>query len=114
MMPSACTDVNLPGEFVKPDARLCLGSLQEGGMPRVIHFEIHADDPKRAMRFYHSVLAWDFTLIENMSVGYWGIKTGESEQPGIDGGLMRRLILWMARSLLPLFVRLRCPIWIST
>ncbi|MHB8404923.1 MAG: VOC family protein [Gammaproteobacteria bacterium] len=61
-------------------------------MPRVIHFEIHANDPERAMRFYRSVFGWDFIPIKNMPVDYWGIKTGESEQPGIDGGLMGRLI----------------------
>ena len=46
-------------------------------MPRVIHFEIHADDPERAVRFYHSVFAWDFTAW-NMPVEYWVIKTGGS------------------------------------
>ncbi|MHB8424248.1 MAG: VOC family protein [Gammaproteobacteria bacterium] len=60
-------------------------------MPRVIHFEIHADKPERAMRFYHSVFGWDFTPLKNMPVDYWIIRTGESDQPGIDGGLMHRL-----------------------
>lgn len=57
-------------------------------MPRVVHFEIHADDPDRAIRFYHSVFGWDFTPFDNFE--YWLIKTGESGQPGIDGGLIRR------------------------
>ncbi|MGH8399429.1 MAG: VOC family protein, partial [Gammaproteobacteria bacterium] len=60
-------------------------------MPRVVHFEIHADDPERAMRFYRSVFGWDFTPIKSMPVEYWAIKTGESKQPGIDGGMMRRV-----------------------
>ena len=30
-------------------------------MPRVTHFEIHADDPERAIKFYQSVLGWTFT-----------------------------------------------------
>jgi uncharacterized protein len=59
-------------------------------MPRVIHFEIHADEPERAIRFYHSVFGWDFTPIKTMPVDYWIIKTGEPQQPGIDGGLLRR------------------------
>lgn len=58
-------------------------------MPRVIHFEIHADQPERAMRFYQSVFGWEFTPLRNMPVDYWAIKTGESG-PGIDGGLMHR------------------------
>ncbi len=28
---------------------------EESGMPRVIHFEIPADDPARAVKFYESV-----------------------------------------------------------
>jgi hypothetical protein len=30
-------------------------------MPRVIHFEIHADDPARAIRFYEKLLGWTFS-----------------------------------------------------
>ena len=29
-------------------------------MPRVVHFEIHADDPERAINFYKSVFGWEF------------------------------------------------------
>jgi len=43
------------------------------------------------MRFYRSVFGWNFTPIKNMPVGYWAIKTGDSELPGIGGGLMHRL-----------------------
>jgi predicted enzyme related to lactoylglutathione lyase len=59
-------------------------------MPRVIHFEIHADQPERAMRFYASVFGWQFTSLKGMPVDYWAVHTGESG-PGIDGGLMPRL-----------------------
>ena len=59
-------------------------------MPRVIHFEIHADEPERAIRFYHSVFGWEFTAFRNPIAQYWVVKTGESSQPGIDGGLVRR------------------------
>lgn len=58
-------------------------------MPRVVHFEIHADDPERAMRFYSSVFGWEFTAMGE-PFEYWLVKTGESDQPGIDGGLIRR------------------------
>src|SRR6516162_4908182 len=58
-------------------------------MPRVIHFEIHADDPERAIRFYSTVLGWHFTKW-NGPQEYWLIKTGPHEQPGIDGGMIRR------------------------
>jgi len=57
-------------------------------MPRVVHFEIHADDPERASRFYHSVFGWQFTPFDAFE--YWLIRTGDSDQPGIDGGMIRR------------------------
>jgi predicted enzyme related to lactoylglutathione lyase len=58
-------------------------------MPRVIHFEVHADDPERAIVFYSTVLGWHFTKW-NGPMDYWVIRTGAHEQPGIDGGLLRR------------------------
>ena len=29
-------------------------------MPRVVHFEIHAAEPERAIRFYHELFGWQF------------------------------------------------------
>jgi predicted enzyme related to lactoylglutathione lyase len=58
-------------------------------MPRVIHFEIHAAEPDRAIRFYNTVLGWHFTKW-NGPQDYWLVKTGSHEQPGIDGGMIRR------------------------
>jgi predicted enzyme related to lactoylglutathione lyase len=57
-------------------------------MPRVIHFEIHAGDPERAIAFYRALFGWEFTRW-NSEIEYWVVKTGEG-QPGIDGGLVRR------------------------
>ncbi len=59
-------------------------------MSRVAHFEIHADDPARAISFYEKVFGWHFSKW-NGSQDYWMVKTGEPNQPGIDGGLMRRI-----------------------
>ncbi|MDE2195771.1 MAG: VOC family protein [Gammaproteobacteria bacterium] len=59
-------------------------------MPRVIHFEIHAGQPERAIRFYQSVFGWKFTAFGTAPVEYWVVKTGEADQPGIDGGMIRR------------------------
>lgn len=58
-------------------------------MPRVVHFEISADEPERAARFYNKVFGWEFTKWEG-PLDYWLIKTGEEAEPGINGGLMRR------------------------
>jgi uncharacterized protein len=58
-------------------------------MARVVHFEIHADNPTRAVEFYKSLLGWEFTKWEG-PMEYWLIKTGPDSQPGINGGLIKR------------------------
>jgi len=58
-------------------------------MPRVVHFEISADNPDRAAKFYSSVFGWTFKKWEGPQE-YWLITTGAEGQPGINGGLMRR------------------------
>lgn len=57
-------------------------------MPRVIHFEISADDPERAVGFYQKVFGWQIVKWDG-PVDYWLIKTGDDE-PGIDGAIQRR------------------------
>ena len=59
-------------------------------MPRVVHFEVHADDPERAIRFYSTVFGWTFDKYAGPQ-DYWLITTGPDGQPGINGGLMRRM-----------------------
>jgi predicted enzyme related to lactoylglutathione lyase len=58
-------------------------------MARVIHFEIHADNPERATKFYRDVFGWEFNSWGG-PMEYWLVKTGVPADPGIDGGLMRR------------------------
>ena len=58
-------------------------------MPRVVHFEINADDPKRAIEFYRNVFGWKISKWDGPS-DYWLLTTGDKGQPGIDGGLMKR------------------------
>ncbi len=58
-------------------------------MPRIIHFEIHADTPERAVKFYQELFGWEFTKWEG-PMPYWLIKTGPDGQPGINGGLLPR------------------------
>lgn len=60
-------------------------------MYRVVHFEIQADDPERAMRFYRDVFGWEFQDYSSVvGAPYWGVITGPDETPGINGGLMPR------------------------
>jgi predicted enzyme related to lactoylglutathione lyase len=58
-------------------------------MPRVIHFEIHAEQPERAVRFYTQLFGWEISKWAGPQ-DYWLIKTGPDGQPGINGGLLRR------------------------
>ena len=59
-------------------------------MSRIVHFEIHASDPQRAIAFYTNVFGWQFHQWEGTGEDYWLIMTGPDEEPGIDGGLARR------------------------
>ena len=58
-------------------------------MPRVIHFELTADDPERATEFYSKVFGWQIQKWEGPQ-DYWLITTGEAGTLGIDGAIMRR------------------------
>lgn len=57
-------------------------------MPRVIHFEITADDPERAVKFYEDVFGWKTQRWGGGKQTYWLMSTGEG--PGIDGGILGR------------------------
>jgi uncharacterized protein len=56
---------------------------------RVVHFELHAEDPDRAIGFYQTLFAWEFARWAGPQE-YWLIKTGPDDRPGINGGLIRR------------------------
>jgi hypothetical protein len=58
-------------------------------MPRVVHFEISADDPERVSRFYSSVFGWDIQRWPGPAE-YWLVTTGPNERPGINGGIFIR------------------------
>ena len=58
-------------------------------MPRVVHFEIHASDPQRAITFYQNLFGWTFQKWDG-PMEYWMVLTGPDSSPGINGGLLRR------------------------
>lgn len=60
-------------------------------MPKVIHFELPADDPKRAIAFYEKVFGWTITKWEG-PFDYWLISTGPDDEPGINGAIMPRVM----------------------
>ena len=58
-------------------------------MARPVHFEIHADDPQRAIAFYTGVFGW--TVNQWGDQQYWLVSTGPTEEPGIDGAILPRM-----------------------
>lgn len=63
----------------------------------VVHFEIPADQPERAVKFYRELFGWK---VEHMGgpMDYWLVQTvpsgadGRPTEPGVNGGLMRRMM----------------------
>jgi predicted enzyme related to lactoylglutathione lyase len=58
-------------------------------MPRVVHFEIQAENPERAARFYTAVFGWTIRKWDG-PLEYWLVTTGPADERGIDGGLLIR------------------------
>ena len=58
-------------------------------MPRPVHFEIHADQPERAVAFYENVFGWSIQKWEGPEP-YWLVTTGPDSEPGINGALFQR------------------------
>ena|SRR5437660_12432572 len=59
-------------------------------MPRIVHFDVPADDPLRAQKFYSEIFGWKFDKW-NGPMEYWMTITGDDKQPGINGGLSKRM-----------------------
>jgi uncharacterized protein len=58
-------------------------------MSKVNYFELQADNPERAMAFYEKVFDWKFNK-SSLGQGYWSFEAGPKEEPGLNGGLMKR------------------------
>ncbi len=59
-------------------------------MARPIHFEIHASEPEHLIAFYTELFGWRIERWGQMP--YWNVTTApeDSDEPGIDGGLLPR------------------------
>ena len=64
----------------------------------VVHFEIPADEPERAAKFYRELFGWEVDRFEGIEgLEYWTVSTvptdaeGKPARPGVNGGLMRRM-----------------------
>ncbi len=58
-------------------------------MGRVTHFEIQAENPPRAAKFYQAVFDWSISKWEG-PMDYWMVATGSKDEPGIDGTIAHR------------------------
>jgi predicted enzyme related to lactoylglutathione lyase len=60
-------------------------------MPRVVHFELTAQNTERAEKFYSQVFGWKLEKWGGSGpMDYWMIHTGGDKEPGINGGLRKR------------------------
>jgi predicted enzyme related to lactoylglutathione lyase len=62
-------------------------------MANIAYFEVPADDLKRAQKFYHDLLGWEFMPydIPGVPMEYWTITTGAAEEGTLNmGGLYQR------------------------
>jgi uncharacterized protein len=57
-------------------------------MPKPVHFEIPAEDPQRATKFFTDVFGWTFNSWGNED--YFLATTGKEGELGIDGAVMKR------------------------
>jgi predicted enzyme related to lactoylglutathione lyase len=66
---------------------------------RPVHFEIQADEPERAAKFYTDVFGWEIKKWEGKQMEYWMVVTAPTDYktglatdgtPGINGGLLKR------------------------
>lgn len=64
-------------------------------MDKVVHFEITADDLKRAKNFYKDVFGWEIDEMPEMD--YTTVRTGPTDEKGmnkepgfINGGMMKK------------------------
>ncbi|MEN6341648.1 MAG: VOC family protein [Methanospirillum sp.] len=57
-------------------------------MPTIVHFDLPADDTKRAQAFYEQLFGWTFTTAEGVPMEYHLIATTALDgSPGIAGGM---------------------------
>src|SRR5579864_2484654 len=61
-------------------------------MNKVVHFEIVAIDPLRAIDFYTKVFDWKFKKMEGGEMDYWMVMSVPQNTPGaINGGLRKEM-----------------------
>jgi uncharacterized protein len=59
-------------------------------MPTIVHFDIPADDPERARKFYSAMFGWKFDSFPEMQYNLITTKNLDGT-PGVGGGLGKRM-----------------------
>jgi predicted enzyme related to lactoylglutathione lyase len=59
-------------------------------MPTIVHFDIPADDPLRARKFYAGLFEWKFESVPEMQYDLF-TTTSLDGTPGVGGGLGKRM-----------------------
>jgi predicted enzyme related to lactoylglutathione lyase len=54
---------------------------------KIIHFEIPADNPERAVEFYRKVFGWKIEKYAGGQMDYWLVTAGEDKESGINGAI---------------------------
>ncbi len=58
---------------------------------RPVHFEIHAEDPQRCIKFYKAVFGWEVKKFPTGDFDYWLVTTGKDSKMGINGAILKRM-----------------------
>lgn len=59
-------------------------------MPKIVHFEISADNPEKAIKFYEKVFGWKIGKWGGPAE-YWLVQTDEKDQSALNGAIMKRM-----------------------
>jgi uncharacterized protein len=59
-------------------------------VPKVVHFEIPADNIERALKFYREAFGWQMTAWSDPSMVYYLVTAGPDDEPGINGAIYPR------------------------
>jgi len=59
-------------------------------VPKVIHFEIPAEDTKRAVSFYEKAFGWKLKKFGGEGMDYWLATAGEDKELGINGAIIKK------------------------
>lgn len=62
-------------------------------MPKIVHFEITADKPERAIEFYKNIFGWKVSKWDGPQE-YWLIDTSNNGEDAVSGGISKRQDEW--------------------